>query len=451
MNLVPLADIVVRPDRQRKVFDDTPLAELRDSIASRGLIHAILLRKNDEGALELVAGERRFRAVSQLAKDGKPIVYDSSPVPLGSIPATIFHLSDLASAKEVELEENLLRVQLSWQERTEAILGIHRLRQEQNPSQTQVATINEIAEATGSNPLGLKTEFQKAKIVAAHLNKPEIANARTLGEAVQLVLKQEEEEVTAHLLMRRQKAKASGKGKAAPSILLRHGDSYEIIPSLDPGTFDLILSDPPYGINAGAGGFRGRTVHHHNYDDSPEDARKAIDFLLLEGFRVTKSRANIFFFLTAYNFAYAFDAAQRMGWQPYPGLITWQKSESEGLAPWGAHGFRRTTEGIFCATKGKRFLLSNPVDVLSYRRVHRSARIYGAQKPIDLIRFLIEISTLPSENILDPFSGSGTTARAARLLGRRCLGVEVSEAAHNTAMTYVFSDDLSIDSEEETE
>jgi len=47
-----------------------------------------------------------------------------------------------------------------------------------------------------------------------------------------------------------------------------------------------------------------------------------------------------------------------------------------------------------------------------------------AQKPVRLMRVLMDLCTLPNSLIVDPFAGSGTTAVAAKAAGRRCLAVE---------------------------
>lgn len=50
--------------------------------------------------------------------------------------------------------------------------------------------------------------------------------------------------------------------------------------------------------------------------------------------------------------------------------------------------------------------------------------LHPAQKPIQLMRALIELVTLPGHVVLDPFAGSGTTVVAAKQLGRKYLAVE---------------------------
>ncbi len=55
-------------------------------------------------------------------------------------------------------------------------------------------------------------------------------------------------------------------------------------------------------------------------------------------------------------------------------------------------------------------------------------RTHPAAKPEPLIRRIIEICTRPTDLILDPFMGSGTTLRAAKDLGRKSIGIEIDES-----------------------
>lgn len=60
-------------------------------------------------------------------------------------------------------------------------------------------------------------------------------------------------------------------------------------------------------------------------------------------------------------------------------------------------------------------------------------KLHEAQKPIDLIKFLIELSSIENQIVLDPFMGSGTTAKAAQELNRNFLGFEINEKYHKIA------------------
>jgi DNA modification methylase len=66
---------------------------------------------------------------------------------------------------------------------------------------------------------------------------------------------------------------------------------------------------------------------------------------------------------------------------------------------------------------------------------YAESRIHPTQKPRRLVERLILASSLPGQVVLDPFAGSGTTAVAAKLLGRRAISVEIdadmAERANN--------------------
>lgn len=57
-----------------------------------------------------------------------------------------------------------------------------------------------------------------------------------------------------------------------------------------------------------------------------------------------------------------------------------------------------------------------------------SNRSHSATFPVDLPAWFIKLFTQPGDIVLDPFMGSGTTAVAAKQLGRRCIGIEIDPA-----------------------
>lgn len=439
------SDILVE-DRQRTEMDPTKLRELRTSILSKGLFHAPVVRQTADGKWRLVLGERRLRCMDEIAKDGEIFRYTGIDILPGTVPVTELTLQTMAEFMEAELEENLMREDLSWQDRDRALVAIHKMRLEANPAQTQVATAKELAELGGAagrtSAESIRKGLSEAMVIAEHLHDPDIQKARSHSEAYSIVLRRDEEAAYAALQRRQVK---QNKSSATPAIQVLHGSCYDLMPTLPDNSVDLILTDPPYGIGVDSGGFRSRTVEHHNYKDTVEVAVEAIKFILTEGWRVCKPTANVMIFSDIDHFPLFKVQASQMGWKPFRTPITWQKSLSEGQAPWGRHGFRRTTEWIFFATKGDRGLLYHPVDCIHVKRVHRSERIFGAQKPLDLMHLLIDCATLQGDTVLDPFLGSGATIAAARRGGRRGVGIEQSEATYNTALKFVFDDDKTVE------
>jgi site-specific DNA-methyltransferase (adenine-specific) len=434
MKLIPLNCIEVK-NRQRAAIATGPLNDLKESILGRGLLNPPVCWYNvQDGSWTLVAGERRLRAIQEINKEKREFYCGDSPVPIGSIPVTPLgdYLSEVGRF-EAELDENVQRVDLEWPDKMKAYAALHEMRKLQNPQQTISQTAQELSQRTQQTEAHSQRLIGQASVIAKHLDNPKIAMARNPSEALTLIYKQEEEKIMAALI-KRQIAAMPHK----PEIEIRHADLKTLLPLLPDSTYDLILSDPPYGIDASGAGFRARSVHHHNYKDNAPAARELAQTILAEGFRIAKPRANIFIFCDIDLFPWLKTTGSNLGWEPFRRPLIWMKSESEGLAPWGGQGPRITTEFIFYATKGQRGLNASPVDVFDERRVSRTERIHAAEKPVSLFERLINCSCLPGDVVLDPCCGSGASLVACKNLQRRALGIEIDEDYYNAALTNVF-------------
>ena len=432
-------ELIDVPARQRTEIETGPLLDLQESILLRGLLHAPVVRKTADGRYALVIGGRRLAAIDAIATTGRAFIHNLEPVLPGEVPVTLLTLEAVSDIMAAEFEENAVRQDLSWQDRVRALAALHAQRQAESEAQTVSDTVRELVAQGGlsnrQNPRTIHRAIDEAIIVSEHLDNPAIAKARSDHEAYAIILQQEEEAAQAELIRRR-----TSRTVTTPDIEVIHGDSFKLLPTLPEATFDLILTDPPYGIGVDAPQYRSRSVQHHNYEDTPEHALAAMQLILVEGWRLCKPTANLLIFSDIDHFPFFKAKASTMGWKPFRTPIIWQKSLSEGLAPWGRHGFRRTYECIFYATKGDRGLLAAPTDILTVSRVRRAERLFGAQKPLDLMTQLIDAATIPGDKILDPFLGAGTTLAAARRLGRRGVGIEQDQATYNTAMNFVFND-----------
>jgi ParB family transcriptional regulator, chromosome partitioning protein len=115
---IPLSNIVPNRYQPRTVFDDERIEELSLTIRTHGIIQPIVVREYEQGRFEIIAGERRFRAVTKLGWD--------------TIPAIVKDFNDAETAS-VALIENLQREELSVIEEAIAyakLLELHNLTQE---------------------------------------------------------------------------------------------------------------------------------------------------------------------------------------------------------------------------------------------------------------------------------------------------------------------------------
>lgn len=106
-----IEDIKPNPYQPRRYFDEEKLKELMDSIQEHGVLQPIVVRRAINRGFEIVAGERRFRAVQRL---GMP-----------SLPAIVREISD-KQAMEIALIENVQREDLNPIEIAEAYANIMR-------------------------------------------------------------------------------------------------------------------------------------------------------------------------------------------------------------------------------------------------------------------------------------------------------------------------------------
>lgn len=108
---IPLASISVNPNQMRSVFDPEAISTLADSIRRYGLLSPLIVRRLEDGQYELIAGERRLRALRQLRASGAD--------------AIVLHAADRDSAL-IALVENLQRVDLNFFEEAEGYLTVIR-------------------------------------------------------------------------------------------------------------------------------------------------------------------------------------------------------------------------------------------------------------------------------------------------------------------------------------
>lgn len=187
-------------------------------------------------------------------------------------------------------------------------------------------------------------------------------------------------------------------------IQIFHGDCREILPTLGP--VDHVITDPPYGIALQEHGRSGRdwTI--------PGDADQELGNAVLEAFA---SRPTVAF------------ASPKKPWAgQWRQHLVWDKGPAVGGGGDLATCWKPTWELIQVRNHRE---LSGPRDsgVLTFWIGPQNYEFHPAQKPLALMTYLVGKTTDPGETILDPFMGSGTTLRAAKDLGRKAIGIEISE------------------------
>ena len=430
--LVPINSIIVKSNRQRREFDLGPLEELKESMQRRaGLQNAPVVRF-ESGETVLVSGERRLRAARDLHDLGLEFRYGGAPVPVGLMPVVpIGELSEL-EAEEAELDENLRRTDLTWQEKAMASARLMRLREKQadaagKPGPT-VADITREVRPDASTFVGeAHTATRNEILVARHLADPEVAKAKTIGDAVKILKKREE--VTLNQML----AATVGASFGAHSHQLLNADCLEWLATTAPGQFDIILSDPPYGMGADEFGDSGQgpSAGAHFYKDDYETWKQLMGLLPALLFRAAKAEAHAYLFCDLDRFADLRQVMTFAGWKVHRTPLVWHNPDGF-RAPWPEQGPQRQYELVLYAVKGDRKTTKLASDVLSYRR--DASLGHPAQKPVALLRDLLSRSARPGDRVLDAFAGSGSTVAACHEMKLPCTGLELDAGAYGIAV-----------------
>ncbi len=201
------------------------------------------------------------------------------------------------------------------------------------------------------------------------------------------------------------------------NITIYHGDCRDILPHLDP--VDLVLTDPPYGINLekqSLGGGGGVAPHKHKtlHKGTTWDRRPHNDTFCSF---LNKSRNQI---IWGGNY-FASCLPDKMCW------LVWDKVN-------GATDFADCELAWTSFDSAVRMFRFRWSGMLQQNMGMKEPRLHPTQKPIPLMRWCIERCD-PAQTILDPFMGSGTTLVAAKQLGRKAVGIEIEERYCEIAVT----------------
>lgn len=198
-------------------------------------------------------------------------------------------------------------------------------------------------------------------------------------------------------------------------------DARQVLGKFETERFGVVVTDPPYGVNF-TSGFRSEAfgvIHNDGQED-----RAVVNDILVQCVRLVGQARHLYVFGPS-------DVMDGLKVSETTSLV-WDKGTNGAgnlSSPWApAH------EPITFAVSrhrhaGQTGARSLPVrlrkgSVLRFsRKTGRNVR-HPNEKPVGLLREMIESSTRLGETVLDPFAGSGSTAVAAVLSGRKAVIVE---------------------------
>ena len=230
-------------------------------------------------------------------------------------------------------------------------------------------------------------------------------------------------------------SKAKGK-----SWEMHLGDSRQKLKLIPDHSIDMICTDPPYNLGKYSTGnikldwradFNNDLAEWDNEELAPEEWRD--EFL-----RVLKPTGNIFIF-TSYNllgkwhevFDPVFDTFQFMVWHKTNPAPKFRKA-----------GFLNSCELIICLWNkghtwnfGKQSEMHNFIETpICMGNERLKSPKHPTQKPLKVMRRLIELASNPGDLVLDPFAGVGSTGVACLQLERTFIGIELDEIYYKASV-----------------
>lgn len=449
-----VASITVdRESRQRSSLDKD-IKTLAEQIDRVGLLHPIVIHSDGR----LVAGERRLEAHKLLQRS--------------KIRCTIFEDLSEHDAFLIELQENLARRQLSWQDEAKAVLDYHEMRRSKIPEWTNRASALDIgcseervrlyltvakylgdAEVAGCQTMQgafnlLKGRAERAQAAAQNRG---LQLATVLPEILPAASKEERTAAVENLISNGSLDELSvpesdpfailEAGKVAEESLAKQreleeqaaddlspiitGNFLEWVADYDGPKFDVLHVDFPYGKGYTGANTRktGRAHVAPRYADDPDVHWALLEGLLEHQDKIAFPIAHIIYWFDMDYYSAIRESFEKAGWkavQPHP--LIWAKPY-EGVAADPKRRPRHCYETAMLFSRGDRRLARLDQDFFVGRT---DEKLHINQKPVDMLKHFLSLVVDEHSAVLDPTCGSGTALAAASDLGAaRILGLEL--------------------------
>jgi len=198
-------------------------------------------------------------------------------------------------------------------------------------------------------------------------------------------------------------------------VTLYNGDCREILPQI---SGDVVVTDPPYGLE----------YPYRSYDDTRDNLRELVNDFMPIVLRIADR-------------AVVMPGPTQIGLYPQPewvGCITWNTTGT-----FGKRGYNQWTPLLCYGKDLDGFGNVNGItksDVLAINGgggvgfMRDDAKdLHTCPKPLNMMKKVIQRHTIEGETVIDPFMGSGTTAIACVLMGRKFIGIEQDSEYFNSA------------------
>lgn len=205
-------------------------------------------------------------------------------------------------------------------------------------------------------------------------------------------------------------------------------DFINYLPKIQKGLVDLILTDPPYSISRDTGFksvVKGVKRFAVSMDFGEWDHFQVnLSTLASELYRILRDGGTTIIFYDLWKITHLVDAMTNVGFKQIR-LIIWEKTNPVPLNSKRNYLTNSREIAVLGVKRGKPTFNSEYDKGVYHLPIPREKRFHPTQKPIRLIKKLIQKHSNENDIVLDCFLGSGTTIVAAKELNRRYLGCEI--------------------------
>ena len=195
------------------------------------------------------------------------------------------------------------------------------------------------------------------------------------------------------------------------------GDCLEVMKNIPDKSIDLVLTDPPYGMEF-------RSNHRKEKYEKIENDNNLIwleDFLK-ESYRVLKDNTHIYIYCSFHNIDIFKQEVSKLF--EVKNILVWVKNNT-GMGDLEGDYAPQYEFCIYARKGNKKLNRGRDSNILYFDKTGNIN--HPTEKPVSLMGFLIKKSTDENDTVLDCFLGSGTTAVACKQLKRNFIGIEINE------------------------
>lgn len=423
---IPRINIKVA-DRLRADYGN--IDELIESIRRFGILQPLLIDKDHN----LIAGGRRYEAATQLGLEEVPVHYS--------------HEVTERDKLMMEIEENVMRKEMTWQETVLAIHRIHGLASDGQHEWSMERTGALCGQSRASVSLAIRAADAILK------EDEEVKNATGLKDVLRIFSKRQHKKATEQFRALAAAESASRRAKQAeahvpqpiapiqakviPSDAFKapmvvdlarqfyHGDFREILSKFPRACVDHVVTDIPYGVDMeDFEGFKNIELVKDQHD--VEQNLSLMPAFLNESFRIVRDGGFCVFWYDVQHHEKLTAWASSAGWAVQPWPLVWCKEHAcRNMA--AAFNFTKATEyAMVCRKPGATLVKHQPVNYVSASGSEVRQKFDNPfAKPLKVWQFIYHAIATPGQTVLDPFAGEMSSALAAISLDLTPICVEL--------------------------